>query len=186
MVKNSPEHVAVLQAGRAAAQARKEAERAKRIGEGVFECAKCRNPFPLEGFPKGRARRDGSPRYAYCKTCHSEYQRAQRFRTFFHITVEEYEKILALQGGVCAICKLPPKKMRLAVDHDHKTGLIRGLLCSICNRAIARFRDDLERFKACVEYFTTPPATRALGEPRYGLKGRVSNKAATRARLNKV
>lgn len=53
------------------------------------------------------------------------------------ITDAEYDQRLAEQGGGCAICGTPPKTRRLAVDHDHKTGAIRGLLCHRCNRTLA-------------------------------------------------
>lgn len=53
------------------------------------------------------------------------------------ITIEEYQRILILQKGVCAICKEPPassgRKKRLYVDHCHETDAIRGLLCCRCN-----------------------------------------------------
>jgi hypothetical protein len=51
----------------------------------------------------------------------------------FGITVEQYRKMLEHQGGKCATCGHPPKIRRLSVDHDHKTGRVRGLLCGICN-----------------------------------------------------
>lgn len=55
---------------------------------------------------------------------------------------EEYERMLALQGGVCAICAGPPiGKTRLSIDHDHKTNQVRGLLCDPCNRALGYFQD---------------------------------------------
>lgn len=50
------------------------------------------------------------------------------------ITAEEYDLRLAAQGGGCAICGATPKTRRLHVDHDHKTGAVRGLLCLRCNR----------------------------------------------------
>lgn len=59
--------------------------------------------------------------------------------------VAEYDRRLAEQGGVCAICERKPEYgKRFAVDHNHSTGRVRGLLCSVCNgRLIGR----LERFK---------------------------------------
>jgi hypothetical protein len=104
---------------------------------------------------------------------------------FFNITADEYDSILASQGGVCAICQHPPKNQRLAVDHDHKTGLVRGLLCLACNKAMGMLRDDSERIRRAADYVDSPPASAALGGPRYGIKGRVTNKAATRRRLNR-
>jgi hypothetical protein len=52
------------------------------------------------------------------------------------VTVEQYDAMLAAQGGGCAICGTKPKTRRLDVDHDHKTGRVRGLLCHRCNRAL--------------------------------------------------
>ena len=49
------------------------------------------------------------------------------------VTDEDYALLLASQGGGCAICGNPPRTRRLHVDHDHKTGRIRGLLCFTCN-----------------------------------------------------
>lgn len=48
----------------------------------------------------------------------------------------EYAERLALQGGKCALCDATPKSRRLHVDHDHATGVVRGLLCHKCNRAL--------------------------------------------------
>lgn len=53
----------------------------------------------------------------------------------------EYERMLAEQGGVCAICGQRPKTRRLHVDHDHATGRIRGLLCFRCNRNLPTYAD---------------------------------------------
>jgi hypothetical protein len=52
------------------------------------------------------------------------------------VTDDEYARMLAAQGGGCAICGATPKTRRLHVDHDHKTGTVRGLLCHRCNRAL--------------------------------------------------
>jgi hypothetical protein len=76
--------------------------------------------------------------------------RDAKLRKNFGITLVEYEGILAAQGGVCGICRLPERSIdprngelfALAVDHDHTTGRIRGLLCANCNRGIGLFADD--------------------------------------------
>jgi len=76
----------------------------------------------------------------------------------FEISVGEYNRLHALQEGLCAICKRPesvPFKgtiRRLAVDHDHKTGQIRGLLCAQCNNGLGRFDDDPDRLRAAADY----------------------------------
>lgn len=64
--------------------------------------------------------------------------RARHLLKKFGITVEQYETLLHRQGHCCAVCKRPASefKHRLAVDHDHKTGYIRGIICTYCNRWI--------------------------------------------------
>ena len=54
----------------------------------------------------------------------------------YGITGEEYNAMLAAQHGGCALCGAPPTRNRLAVDHDHETGRVRGILCMPCNRTL--------------------------------------------------
>lgn len=71
----------------------------------------------------------------------------------YGITAEEYNLLLEKQGGVCAICAEPcTSGKRLAVDHNHKTNIIRGLLCGKCNRGIGNFLDNTDLLLAAVEY----------------------------------
>ena len=58
------------------------------------------------------------------------------------VTDEEYRRLLEAQGGHCALCPNVPKTRRLHVDHDHKTGRVRGLLCYRCNRALPTYLDS--------------------------------------------
>jgi len=62
----------------------------------------------------------------------------------YGLTIEDYERIFKTQNGVCAICGNPPKKRALAVDHHHKTLIVRGLLCWTCNRTIMGAIDRLK------------------------------------------
>jgi len=65
---------------------------------------------------------------------HALQCRRHRLRRQFGLTVKQYDKILERQKGRCALCDaLPKPKMRLDVDHDHRTGEVRGLLCGNCN-----------------------------------------------------
>lgn len=52
------------------------------------------------------------------------------------VSDEQYARLLAAQGGHCALCQNGPKTRRLHVDHDHATGKVRGLLCHRCNRVL--------------------------------------------------
>jgi hypothetical protein len=73
--------------------------------------------------------------------------RARRSRHNYHlqktygITILDYDKLYVAQDGRCAICGGGTSKNFLAVDHDHKTGEVRGLLCGNCNKGLARFMD---------------------------------------------
>jgi hypothetical protein len=71
----------------------------------------------------------------------------------YGITLEHYEQMFADQRGVCAICGLPPEpNRRLAVDHCHATGAVRGLLHSGCNLALGNLRDDPVLLRAAADY----------------------------------
>jgi hypothetical protein len=71
-----------------------------------------------------------------------------------------YQQLVRDQHGLCRICHRPEITIdlrtgdvkRLAVDHDHATGMVRGLLCSRCNTALGLFDDDIDRLQAAVEY----------------------------------
>jgi hypothetical protein len=52
------------------------------------------------------------------------------------VSDEQYARLLAAQGGHCALCPNGPKTRRLHVDHEHRSGKVRGLLCHRCNRAL--------------------------------------------------
>lgn len=100
-------------------------------------CPKCGVEKPLESFsPRGKYR-DSTQRYGYCRPCHSVYQRGINRVSLlkrYGLVPEQYQKMLEMQGGVCWVCGKPPKNIRLAVDHDHRTGRVRALVCFYCNR----------------------------------------------------
>ncbi len=76
-------------------------------------------------------------------------------RRRYGIDLKQYKVMHKKQKGQCAICKRHQKqfKKRLSVDHNHKTGRIRGLLCHYCNTKLLRFlRDDRVRAKGLVAY----------------------------------
>lgn len=97
-----------------------------------------------------RARRNRESHYAAVR-------RAQ-LKKSYGITPEEYDALLAAQGGVCKICNQSEMAtrngvpMRMPVDHCHTTGRVRGLLCSLCNKGLGSFRDDTEILKHAIRY----------------------------------
>lgn len=96
-----------------------------------------------------------------------EIKRADRLRRYFNLSIEQYDAMLAEQGGVCAICKQPETRLHrgrgrlvaLSVDHDHrccpgKTSCgrcVRGLLCDRCN--VGRWPDEPALLRAAADYF---------------------------------
>lgn len=75
----------------------------------------------------------------------------------------DYERLYAAQGGYCAGCRRARGVVRkLAVDHHHGTGEVRGLLCGVCNQLVGHFRDDPSTFLRLAEYLTSPPARGVL------------------------
>ena len=135
-------------------------EKNSRAKDGLnYHCKECRreaararykkNPKPH--VERNRKYREGNPDKIRCL----------KFRTVFGITLEEYERMSATQNNLCAICKLPETSLnnqkvggvrRLAVDHNHKTGQVRELLCSHCNKALGSAREDIKILSRMIEY----------------------------------
>lgn len=76
-----------------------------------------------------------------------------RFRKF-GITEDDYNQMFMSQDGKCSICKRHQNDLKrsLAVDHCHRTGRIRGLLCGSCNSAIGYMKDDIIILESAIEY----------------------------------
>jgi hypothetical protein len=120
--------------------------------------------------------KDGTRLNSWCKECDNAYQRAYRKdpkhrqkllerdinrKLFKHygITIEDYNRLLEQQGGVCAICGRPPvSKRRFHVDHNHKTGVVRGLLCSGCNTAVGGVHEDTNVLQKMIAYLNEKAA----------------------------
>jgi len=101
------------------------------------------------------------PEYKERKRLYDQQYRAKlhpHLRYYYGITFDEYGVMFTEQGGLCAICRKPETATnqygvkRLAVDHDHHTGRVRGLLCSRCNRAIGLLDEDTGRMLQAVTY----------------------------------
>ncbi len=111
----------------------------------------------------------------------AEKVKGARLKREFHVTLEEVNSVLKFQDYRCAGCKRPATEFRngLAVDHDHKTGKVRGLLCWLCNKALGKFadaEDTVPKMKSLIEYLEHPPFTVVLGKDRYTVPGRIGTK----------
>lgn len=82
----------------------------------------------------------------------------------YGLAAGEYDKLFKAQDGRCAICR-QSRRQRLSVDHDHKTGLVRGLCCRMCNgRLLTAARDNPETLRSAADYLENPPCLEVLGE----------------------
>lgn len=81
------------------------------------------------------------------------YARRYALKKRFGLSISDYDLLAVAQNHHCAICGGRQRDYRnLAVDHDHRSGVVRGLLCDDCNQCLGKFRDDPERFSRAVEY----------------------------------
>ena len=127
-------------------------------------CVKCNTERPYDNFSKDKNRKDGL--YVYCKICMRVWSREYRLRKprrskhseikyKYGITIEEYNEKLERQGNGCAICKDEKPgggHNNLYVDHNHKTGKVRGLLCRSCNLMIGHAKDDTQLLATAINY----------------------------------
>lgn len=128
-------------------------------------CRVCGEEKPLNDFHNSSQTKDGKcPR---CKKCDAtarrkwsknnpersrESSRRRNLLCKYGITVEEYEELLRKQKDVCGICEGKSSDRNLAVDHDHTTGRVRGLLCNNCNRALGLFQDSRDILQKALDY----------------------------------
>lgn len=86
----------------------------------------------------------------------TEYQRSYRLWAKYGLTIEDYDAKVLEQGGKCKICDKPESPTwyggRLSVDHNHKTGKVRGLLCNNCNNLLGRSLENPELLKKAALY----------------------------------
>jgi len=124
----------------------------QRIYEGLLVCRLCGREKVSGEFP-------GLTYGTYrCRDCLAEKgQESQQRR--HGLTAQEFQVLLQKQNGRCAICgvreghrSVRGRVCQLAVDHDHRTGLIRGLLCNSCNRGLGRFKDSVALIEAAARY----------------------------------
>lgn len=141
------------------------------FAQGLKECADCLVVKALCEFsPVARSVGRGFSHYASaCQPCRVERNRKYRAadpvraktmarlshvaRTY-GLTAEQYNEMHARQKGCCAICLRHATEVKngLAVDHDHETGRIRGLLCGECNAGIGMLGDDVDTVVAALAY----------------------------------
>lgn len=125
-----------------------------------FMCKKCWNlrqklydkRTPAEKSTASKIRRSGWDAARRQLEADKSYER--RLKKEFDITLDDYKEILQKQGGVCKICKSDKAqgRGRFHVDHCHKNGQIRGLLCAMCNLLSGKAKDSVEILESAIKY----------------------------------
>lgn len=149
--------------------------------ETVKICNHCKKEYPatLEYFHSQKGHKSGLR--SWCKSCivqasknyygknkekiaqcHKKWQQKNEgvicghtLKRRYGITLEQYDKMFEEQNGNCAICGLPELMRRLSVDHNHKTGEVRALLCHQCNLMIGHAHENPTVLKEAAEYLET-------------------------------
>ena len=128
-------------------------------------CLDCGKYKRLDQFPRNKRMRDG--RHPYCKPCHNGRGRESKDRLYrgdrhyhlkrrYGIGAADFNRLVRDQRGLCPICGKPNPEH---VDHDHKTGRVRGILCFNCNGGLGQFGDDTERLVRAQLYLESSEVT---------------------------
>lgn len=100
--------------------------------------------------PESKAKRREYIKKNYIKV--SLALKKNSLKRIFNLTIDDYNKILKKQGGVCAICRNKENGKVLSVDHNHITGKVRGLLCMNCNTILGKLKEDISILKKVIKY----------------------------------
>ncbi|MFB7440255.1 endonuclease VII domain-containing protein [Streptomyces mirabilis] len=148
------------------------------------KCTKCGVDKPRTEFHKSHDGKHGPVLKSLCKACHAAQvrewysrnteraitnKRRLQIKQAYGLTPEQYDAMVEAQSGLCAICGRPErakrdgKVMRMPVDHCHKTGRVRALLCHACNRAIGLLGEDIDLMRNAIEYLLSHKAAAKEG-----------------------
>lgn len=134
-------------------------------------CPKCELVLSVDNFYKSKTKhtKKGWRYTSECKSCSSAYSKkyrekdkqafyekayARQVKYRYGITIEERDRIVEMQNGLCAICDIDISD-KPYIDHCHDTGKVRGMLCMNCNAGLGSFKDSPEIFKKALNYLLT-------------------------------
>ena len=135
-------------------------------------CVACKKEKPLEEFPPNRKNKSGLN--VKCRDCYNDYMRnwyarnkqkhiarvkeskshnskRARLMSLYGLTEEEFYSLKNKYDGMCWCCR---ERKATCVDHCHKTGRVRGILCMACNTAIGKLGDDIEGLQKAIRYLS--------------------------------
>ena len=131
----------------------------------LYTCTHCKIDKPEKDYYIRKNRPNGKGRLSECKECMksrvmNRYNKDpdlvndKRAAKLYGITLEQVQEMREQSGGVCGICNREGKHhhKRLVIDHDHKTGKVRGLICSSCNSMIGWCGEDTQTLQNLIEY----------------------------------
>ena len=158
------------------------------VPAGCKWCPDCDTIKPLADFARTKGKASGY--HSYCLTCHTARgvesktrlygsTREYHLRHRYGIGQAEFDAMLWQQGGVCAICRTPGPQH---VDHDHRTGEVRGILCFNCNGGLGQFRDDPGYLAGAITYLKGTTWQRTLIHPGvYRISSRTRGRPPSRS-----
>lgn len=141
--------------------------------DGVRQCTCCDRHLPFSKFgAKSWKNKDGTTtrtKKSQCRDCinksnlkryhtrpktkEAHRQAAYRYMIkSYGMSLSDYENMAWDQQGYCYVCKSRPETKRLNIDHDHKTGKVRRLICDPCNQALGHVKDSVEHLKLLIDY----------------------------------
>lgn len=124
-------------------------------GDGFhMQCKSCQTPYHKRYRDENRERVNKRKRDLYHNDpeFRANYEQGRRRRKY-GLSEDAYQKLLDASDGNCMICKKPwVGDRKLSIDHNHKTGKVRGLLCRICNVFLGRIDDSTEILEAMIAY----------------------------------
>ena len=136
-------------------------------------CTVCKESLHTSCYHNSKRSKDG---FAYrCRDCDNKARakykakhkerfkliaRKKQLKHKYGLSLKDYDDLLGEQGGCCAICKVDENTSahgnnhttNFSVDHDHKTGKVRGLLCNRCNRSLGLLQDKVELLESAKQY----------------------------------
>lgn len=134
------------------------------IDPSLKQCPKCDLFLSRDQFNRDKRSPDGLVRY--CQSCdrirrkpiyNPDQIRSHNLKRNYGITLTQFNALLDQQNGVCAICGGPPTRRGWHVDHDHQTGVIRGILCNGCNIGLGGMRDNPAVLRSAAAYIERDP-----------------------------
>jgi len=133
-------------------------------------CKWCGEEKPLSDYHKNRQTKDG--KHTLCKPCNSkkaskwreenpDRAKALDYQKKYNLSLDDFNEMKTSCGGLCEICKCPEDSAprgTLFVDHCHRTGEVRGLLCLHCNNLLGASRDDTTVLRGAIKYLERGPS----------------------------